>query len=217
MDNLRPFVLKSVDLAGRDPRAWLAEQPEDVRAVTVVEPDGTLFQRPMVEPGACVDPTAQLIGGVIVRAGCYVGPYCVVRLDEKADAFPLVIGRNSNLQDFSVVHADAHHIGERVIVAHQAIVHGGNIEDDVTLYIQAVVDGGGTTIGKGSVLHQGSYVGKGIEVAPNRYVPPGQKVLTQDEADRLGPVPDPLKRLHDHVVEHNMAHTRRYLRQLKAH
>ncbi len=217
MDNLRPFILKCVDLAGRDPHEWLSTQPDDVRAVTQVEPDGTLFQHPVVEPGACVDPTALLTGGVIVRAGCYVGPYSVVRLDEKADPFPLVIERDTNLQDFSVVHANAHHIGERVIVAHQAIVHGGNFEDDVTIYIQAVVVGGGTTIGKGSMLHQGSYVGKGIEVAPNRYVPPGQKVMTQKEADRLGPVPESLKRLHDRVLECNMAHTRRYLRQFKGH
>lgn len=201
-DNLRPFPLNvKVD----NPTAWLDTQPETVRRVTSVQ-GGRLMQRPWIEAGACVDPTALLIGGVIVRAGCYIGPFATVRLDEKSDPEPLIIGAGTNLQDFALVHARTHTIGSRVIVAHQAIVHGAVVEDDVTLYIQAAVDGDGTVIGRGSFLHRASYVGKGIRVPPGRFVEPGQNVLTQADADALPPVPDALLAVREHVLADNDSH-----------
>ena len=96
-------------------------------------------------------------------------------------------------------------------MAHQSIVHGAVVEDDVTIYIQAVVDGGGTVIGKGAFLHQGSYVGKGVRIPEHRYVAPGQRVLTQAEADALGPIPEALLHVRAHVLELNDAHVKRYL------
>jgi carbonic anhydrase/acetyltransferase-like protein (isoleucine patch superfamily) len=98
-----------------------------------------------------------------------------------------------------------------VIVAHQAIVHGAVLQDEVTLYIQATADGAGTQIGRGSFLNQGSYVGKGIKVPPGRHVAPGQKVLTQKEADQLPPVPEQLVGIQKHVLELNRLHVERHL------
>ena len=194
-----------------DARLWLDAQSEAVRRVTRIESGGRLVQEPVIEEGAFVDPTARLIGGMIICAGCYVGPYAVIRLDEKPSPEPLVIGRGSNVQDCAVIHSTTQRIGSRVIVAHQAIVHGAIVEDDVTVYIQAVVDGGGTVIGRGAFLHQGCYVGKGVRVPDGRYVPPGAKILAQAEADALGPVPEPLLRVRAHVLESNDAHVKRYL------
>jgi carbonic anhydrase/acetyltransferase-like protein (isoleucine patch superfamily) len=194
-----------------DARLWLDAQSENVRRVTRVDARGRLVQEPVVEDGAWVDPTARLIGGMIIGAGCYVGPYAVIRLDEKPTPEPLIIGRGSNVQDCAVIHSTTQRIGSRVIVAHQAIVHGAVVEDDVTIYIQAVVDGGGAIIGTGAFLHQGSYVGKGVRIPPGRYVEPGRKVLTQAEADALGPVPEALLHVREHVLESNDAHVKRYL------
>jgi carbonic anhydrase/acetyltransferase-like protein (isoleucine patch superfamily) len=207
MSNLRPLPLRVDDpRAAADPRAWLAAQPGDVRTVTRVAPDGALYQIPSVHPESFVDPTALLFGGVILGRRCYVGPYAVVRLDEKPDPAPLVVGDGSNIQDGAVVHSTSQGIGARVIVAHQSIVHGATVEDDVTIYIQAVADGGGTVLGRGSFLHQGSYVGKGIRLAPGRYVAPGRKILTQAEADALPDVPEALLHVRAHVLELNAAH-----------
>ncbi|MBU1238851.1 hypothetical protein KKF84_02560, partial [Myxococcota bacterium] len=128
------------------------------------------------------------------------------RLDEVDIHDPLIIGENSNIQDCAVVHSTTTKIGSRVIVAHQAVVHGAVLEDDVTVYIQATVDGNGTVIGKGSFLHQGSYVGKGVNVPENSYVAPGQKVMCQEQADALPPVPESLKRIHENVMAHNREH-----------
>jgi len=194
-----------------DANMWLEKQSESVRRVTRVDAQGRLVQEPVVEDGAWVDPTARLIGGMIIGAGCYVGPYAVIRLDEKPSPEPLVIGRGSNVQDGAVIHSTTQRIGSRVIVAHQAIVHGAVVEDDVTIYIQAVVDGGGTSIGRGTFLHQGSYVGKGVRVPAGRYVPPGAKILTQSDADALAPVPEELRKIRAHVLELNDQHVKRYL------
>ncbi len=190
---------------------WIEGASADVRAVTYFE-DGKLWQRPFVEDGAFVDPTARLMGGIIVRSGCYVGPYAVVRLDEKESASPLVLDENSNLQDGSVVHADTTRIGKAVIVAHQSIVHGAIVEDDVTIYIQAVVEGGGTVIGKGSFLHRGAYVGKNIKIPANSYVAPGVCVLSQADADALPKATDDLLAIRDRVLMLNKEHVARYLK-----
>ncbi len=201
--NLRSLPLR---VAADNLRDWLATQSDAVREVTSLD-GGVLVQRPVISD-TFVDPTAQIIGGAIIHSGCYIGPYAVVRLDEKPTPEPLIIGRDTNLQDFSVVHSTTQSIGERVVVAHQAIVHGAVIEDDVTIYIQAVADGGGTIIGRGGFLHRGSYVGRGIRVPEGRYVPPGQCVLTQAEADALAEVPEELRAMRDHVLELNASHCR---------
>jgi len=211
MPNTRPLTLNPAVTGGEEAASWLDKQPEEVRRTTHLTHGGGLAQRAVVEPGAFVDPTAQLIGGMIVSKGCYIGPYAVIRLDEKPDAMPLVIGADTNIQDCAIVHSTTQRIGARVIVAHQAIVHGAVVEDDVTIYIQAVVDGGGTVIGRGCFIHQGAYVGKGIKVPAGRYVEPGQKVLTQEQADALGPIPDALVHVRDHVMELNESHARRHL------
>lgn len=190
---------------------WLTQQSTIVQEVTTLNGNGILSQGPVVKHGAFVDPTARLIGGMIISEGCYVGPYAVIRLDEKNQSEPLVIGKNSNIQDCAIVHSTTSEIGENVIVAHQAIVHGAKLCNNVALYIQAVADGNGTVIGEGAFLHQGSYVGKNIQIHPNTLVPAGAKILTQTQADKLGPVPDALKDIQCHVLELNDAHNKRYL------
>ena len=210
MQNLRPLKL---NLDGKSPdivQSWLHNQTDDVRRVTYIE-NGEVYQKPYVEEGAYVDPTAQVLGGVIIKKGCYVGPNAVIRLDEKPSPEPLIIGEYTNIQDCAVVHSTSQSIGRRVIVAHQAIVHGATVEDAVTIYIQSVVDGGGTVIGKGSFLHQGVYVGKGIRIAPNRYIAPGSKILTQREADKLPDVTRATRAIAEHVLELNAGHVKRYL------
>jgi carbonic anhydrase len=193
---------------------WLKKQSVDIQKITFEE-NGELLQKPFIDCKAYVDDSAMLIGGMIISKGCYVGPYAVIRLDEISVAEPLIIGENSNIQDCAVIHSTTTSIGKNVIIAHQAIVHGAVIEDNVTIYIQAVVDGGGTVIGKNSFLHQGSYIGKNIKIPPNSYVAPGEKIITQTQADSLPPVPEELIHVRANVMEHNKHHTSNYLRTCK--
>jgi len=210
--NLRPFPLFVEGVSDRHAAEhWLDQQPNDVRRVTWVDAEGRLMQKPVVDPGSYVDPHALLIGGLIIRTGCYIAPFAVIRLDENNVPEPLIIGEESNIQDHALVHSHTTRIGERVIVAHQAVVHGAVLEDEVTLYIQAVADGNGTVIGRGSFIDQGAYVGKGIKVPPGRLVAPGRKVLTQQEADELPPVPEKLLKIQKQVLQLNKLHVERHL------
>jgi hypothetical protein len=68
-------------------------------------------------------------------------------------------------------------------------------------------------IGEETTPHQGSYVGEGIALPPERYVAPGQEVMAQQEADGLGAVPAALKALRAHVLARNKAHALRYREQ----
>lgn len=209
--NLRPFPLFIKEASTRESaERWLDGQPRDVRRVTYLDAEGRLMQKPVVEPGSYVDPHALLIGGLIIRPGCYIAPFAVIRLDENNVPEPLIIGTQSNIQDHALVHSHTTRIGNRVIVAHQAIVHGAILQDEVTLYIQATADGDGTVIGRGSFLNQGAYVGKGIEIPPGRHVAPGQKVLTQKEADNLPPLPENLVEIQKQVLELNQLHVERH-------
>ena len=210
MNNQRSYPLFLNEISSETQIDWLAKQSEDIRKVTSITNNDILVQTPFIQNDAYVDPTALLIGGMIISKGCYIGPYAVIRLDEKPSAQPLIIGEDTNLQDGSIVHSTTQNIGSRVIVAHQAIVHGATIEDNVTIYIQAVVDGAGTVIGDGCFIHQGAYVGKGINVPKARYVAPGQRILTQQEADALPPIPDALKAIRAHVMELNALHAKRH-------
>jgi carbonic anhydrase/acetyltransferase-like protein (isoleucine patch superfamily) len=210
--NLRSFPLFVEGVDNREAaERWLDDQTGEVRRVTWVDADGRLMQKPVVEPGSYVDPCALLIGGLIIRPGCYIAPFAVIRLDENNVPEPLIVGEQSNIQDHALVHSHTTRIGNRVIVAHQAVVHGAVLEDEVTLYIQATADGNGTVIGRGSFLDQGAYVGKGIKVPAGRHVAPGRKVLTQPEADALPPVPEKLVEIQKHVLELNRLHVERHL------
>ncbi len=101
---------------------------------------------PQVSSTAYVDPTAMVIGHVIIEDNVFVGPYAVIRADEidpNGNILPIIIKRDSNIQDGVVIHSlagAAVTIGERTSIAHRAIVHGPcMIGDDVFIGFNSVV------------------------------------------------------------------------------
>jgi carbonic anhydrase/acetyltransferase-like protein (isoleucine patch superfamily) len=56
---------------------------------------------PRIDPEAYVDPQAAVIGDVTIAAGASVWPFAVLRGDQ--DNY-VTLGRNSNVQDNSVLH-----------------------------------------------------------------------------------------------------------------
>jgi carbonic anhydrase/acetyltransferase-like protein (isoleucine patch superfamily) len=105
--------------------------------------------------------TAQVMGRVTLEEGANVWFGAVLR----GDMDHLHVGRNSNVQDNSVVHADAGypvHIGEGVTVGHQVMLHGCTIGDGSLIGIQAMVLNG-AKIGKHCIVGAGSLVTEGKE------------------------------------------------------
>ena len=119
---------------------------------------------PQVDPDAFVAPGATVAGRVSLAAGVSVWFGCSVR----AEASPVTVGRDTNLQDLTVVHTDPDYpttVGERVTVGHRAVLHGCTIEDDVLVGMGAIVLNG-AHVGAGAVIAAGAVVREGAEVPP---------------------------------------------------
>lgn len=108
----------------------------------------------------------------------------------RAEVDSIAIGRNSNVQDSAMLHADYDcpiTIGERVSVGHNAIVHGATIEDDAIVGMHATVMNG-AVVGRGSIIAAGALVVENT-VIPERSLVVGvpgkiKRTFTEEELQR---------------------------------
>jgi len=120
---------------------------------------------PSLEGNAYVAPTASVIGDVSLAEGssCWFG--AVLRGDEAK----ISVGRNSNIQDNSVVHCDRDVpviIGENVTVGHGVILHSCTIGNCAMIGMGAVILSR-AVIGEGAVVAAGAVVKEGEVIPPN--------------------------------------------------
>ncbi len=116
---------------------------------------------PQLAPSAWVADSAQVIGNVELAEDVSVWFGTVIRGDTET----IRIGRASNIQDASVLHADIGKpltIGENVTVGHKVMLHGCTIGDGSLIGIGAVVLNG-AKIGKGCIVGAGALVTEGKE------------------------------------------------------
>ena len=137
---------------------------------------------PKLADGAWVADSAQVMGDVVLGENVSVWFGAVLR----GDTEPLTIGRNSNVQDLSVLHADVGSpltIGENVTIGHQVMLHGCSIGDNSLIGIQAVVLNN-AKIGRNSIVGAGSVVTEGKEFPDNSLIigSPAKVVRTLDDA-----------------------------------
>lgn len=117
---------------------------------------------PQVDPGAFIAAGATLVGDVHVKKGASIFYGCVLR----AEAAPITVGADSNVQDNTVMHTDEGKpvvIGERVSIGHQALVHGATVEDDVLIGMHATVLND-AHVGTESLIAAGAIVLEGMEI-----------------------------------------------------
>ena len=75
---------------------------------------------PKIHPGAFVSEAAYLVGQIEVGEGSSIWPGTVIR----ADMGKITIGRNTCIQDNSVIHGDADVlIGDGVVIGHLSLIH----------------------------------------------------------------------------------------------
>jgi len=111
---------------------------------------------PTLAETAWVADNAQVVGDVRLGEGASLWFGVVAR----GDSSHITIGRNTNIQDGSVLHADAGkplHIGEGVTVGHMAMLHGCTIGDGAFIGIGAIVLND-AKIGKNCLVGAGSLV-----------------------------------------------------------
>lgn len=109
---------------------------------------------------------ATVVGEVIMGDQCSVWFNAVVR----GDVHSITMGDMVNVQDGAVIHCTYQKaptvIGNRVSVAHNAIVHGCTLEDDVLIGMGAIVM-------DHAVVGAGSIIAAGAVVLANTVVEPG--------------------------------------------
>jgi len=123
-------------------------------------------KEPRIHETAYVHPTAVLIGGITIEAGCWVAPGAVLR----GDWGEIIVGPGSNIQDNVVIHArpeDRTLLAQDSHVGHGAILHGCTLEEHVLVGMGAVINDG-AVIGAGCVIGAGAVVPPGMQVPPHK-------------------------------------------------
>ena len=171
--------------------------------MAIYELDG---KAPQLGKGAWVADSAQVIGTVELGANASVWFGVVIR----GDTEKIRIGRNTNIQDGSVLHADEGVplvLGDNVSVGHQVMLHGCTIGDGSLIGIQAVVLNN-AKIGRNCIVGAGSVVTEGKEFPDNSLIfgSPARLVRTIDDAGL-----DMLR----HIAEHYVENADRYRNGLK--
>ena len=142
---------------------------------------------PRIAPSAYIDPSAQIIGDVVIGERSSVWPNASVR----GDTGTIRIGSETSIQDNCALHLDEGiplTIGDRVTVGHAVVLHGCTVEDEALIGIGATVLNN-ARIGKGSVVAAGSLVPEGMIVPPATLVmgvpAKPKRPVTAEEAERF--------------------------------
>lgn len=112
-----------------------------------------------------IDPTARLIGDVILGPGVSVYPFALLR----ADSNRITIGEGSVILDKVLIESPAEYpvvIEKEVLISHGAILHGSIIRE-------------GAVVGIGAIVLDGAEVGRYSIVGSGSLVPPGMKIPEQ--------------------------------------
>ena len=140
---------------------------------------------PKIAATAYIDPSAQVIGDVVVGERSSVWPNTTVR----GDVNYIRIGDETNVQDNCCLHVQRDEfpliVGNRVSVAHSVTLHGCVIEDECLIGIGAIVLNG-ARVGAGSIVAAGALVTEGMQVEPGSVVmgTPGKIRRTATVQDR---------------------------------
>ena len=124
---------------------------------------------PELAETAWVADNATVLGRVAMAEGASVWFGAVIRGDNDL----ISIGKNSNIQDNSVLHTDPGVplvIGEGVTVGHQVMLHGCEIGDNSLIGI-------GSTILNGSKIGKNCIIGAHTLIAENKTIPDNSVVM----------------------------------------
>jgi gamma-carbonic anhydrase len=113
-----------------------------------------------------------LAENAVVVGEVTMGDYCSVWFNAvvRGDVHKITMGDYTNIQDGAIIHATYQKayttIGSRVSIAHNAIVHGCTVEDEVLI-------GMGAIIMDDAIIGKGSVIAAGAVILPGTIVPAG--------------------------------------------
>lgn len=150
---------------------------------------------------AWIAPSAVVLGDVSLGENSSIWFQCLLR----GDCDKIVIGKDCNLQDGSVIHNMAGYpviLGDRVSFGHGVLAHGCTIDDDVLVGIRATILNG-VKIGHHCLIAAGSLIPENREIPPYSLVMGNPaKVVKQLEPKHL--------ELIAQTATHYVAYSRQY-------
>ena len=154
---------------------------------------------PIVHSSAYVSEAAYLVGEVEIGENSSIWPGAVLR----GDTGKIVVGKNTNIQDNSVVHADnGAHIGDGVTLGHGVVCHARSVGANSLL-------GNGCTVNDGAEIGEGSIIASGAVVLEEVKIPPGSLVVGIP-AKVLGPTTARHREMIQSTGEHYVQRGREY-------
>jgi carbon dioxide concentrating mechanism protein CcmM len=166
---------------------------------------------PKIHPTAYVHAFSNVIGDVRIGENVMVAPGTSIRADE---GNPFSIGANTNIQDGVVIHGleqgrvvgdDGEPysvwVGDNTSITHMALIHGpAYVGDDCFIGFRSTVFN--AKVGNGCVVMMHTLI-QDVEIAPNKYVPSGAIITSQQQADRLPEVQPGDRKFSSHVISIN--------------
>ncbi|OGP75149.1 MAG: hypothetical protein A2V86_06215 [Deltaproteobacteria bacterium RBG_16_49_23] len=141
---------------------------------------------PQFDETVFIDPSARLIGDIILGPMVSIFPFALLR----ADSNRIIVGERSVILDKALIESPENHpvvIEERVLISHGAILHGCIVRAGAIVGIGAIVLDG-AEVGKNSIVGSGSLVVPGMKIPEDSLVIgiPAKVVraLTDDEKKR---------------------------------
>lgn len=138
---------------------------------------------PRIDESTYISESVDIIGDVTIEENANI--WFETRL--RGDMNKIVIGKNTNIQENTVVHVDKNCpclIGKDVTIGHGAIIHGCEICDNVLVGMGSIIlnnakIGKNTIIGAGSLITQGKVFPEGVLILGN----PAKVVRELSEAE----------------------------------
>lgn len=125
---------------------------------------------PKIQESCFIAEDADIIGDVVIGENSSIWFKTVVR----GDVNYIRIGKNTNIQDSSVLHVNSGthplHIGDDVTAGHMVILHGCTIKDRVLI-------GMGSIVQDGAIIESDSLIAAGSVVTQNTHIPSGKLVM----------------------------------------
>lgn len=148
---------------------------------------------PQIHNKAWIAPTAAVIGDVTIGEGSSVWFHTTLR----GDVMPILIGKEANIQDGTVIHGTFEKygttVGDRVTVGHSCILHGTLIGDETLIGMGSILMdnskiGSGCIVGAGSLVTEGSQFPDGVLILGRpakviRELKPEEKAFLPQSAD----------------------------------
>jgi carbon dioxide concentrating mechanism protein CcmM len=163
---------------------------------------------PQIDSSAYVHPSSNIIGDVRIGADVLIAPGTSIRADE---GNPFYIGEGTNVQDGVVIHgleqgrvtgddktSYSVWIGHDTSIAHMALIHGpAYVGDHCFIGFRSTVFN--SRVGDGCIVMMHCLI-ENVEIPPNKYVPSGTIITSQEQADRLSEVREGDTEFAEHVV-----------------